>query len=336
MTSTLSVPRWVCAMVITIGIAAFCVQCAVDIYQGTRGIVDDVEWWTQAWQSALPTGFTIAFSAVGGYFLGARLWGRAASLYIIVAVVMAITASNGIDFLSNNTVAKTQAAQKREVVAKDIAAIQTDTAKQERKETIDNLWRTYTVTKKAEDKQKVLEQIKGVTDTPLAVQAPRVEEIKAGGGTILARYGFRPEIIQEVRALAVPIIFLFAKSIAITLGFALWPAKSKPPERPPKDGGDSFTGKAEIPVNPPVSTALKLSRGPKLSIVEARRDLVRMLGEVPTISKATILEERWNWTLPTVLRTLEAWETEGVCKTRREGRNRVIMRPGPRLSQESA
>jgi len=217
-------PKWVCALSILVGVTAFGVQCAIDIFQFTRNVADPVEWWTQVWQAALPTGFTVAFSAFGGCLLYARAWVSAAALYVFVALVMAVTASNGIDYLANSTVAKTVEAQRKVVVANDIAAIQTETAKKERQETLDTLWRTYTVAKKSEDKEKVLGQIKGVTDTPLQVHAPVVEEVKMGGGAILKRrFGMNPEIIQEVRSVAFPVLILIGKSLAITLGFAFWP-----------------------------------------------------------------------------------------------------------------
>ena len=69
---TKSAPKWVCAAAIAAGLAAFAVQCSVDVYQGTRGITDTVEWWAQFWTWTLPTAFTITFSAFGGALLRVR------------------------------------------------------------------------------------------------------------------------------------------------------------------------------------------------------------------------------------------------------------------------
>lgn len=227
MKERISAPKWVCATAIMVGIAAFAVQCAIDIYQLTQGVTDRIEWWAQAWQATLPTGLTIVISAFGGCLLFARAWVSAVVLYVFVGLVMAVTASNGIDFLTNSTVAKSVAAQKRMTLASDITAIQVETAKKERQETLDTLWRTYTVTKKTDDKERVLSQIKGVTEAPLPLQAPQVEEVKTGGGMILnRRFGWSPEIVQEVRSVALPILVLIGKSLAITLGFAFWPKVS--------------------------------------------------------------------------------------------------------------
>lgn len=323
---TKSAPKWVCAAAIAAGLAAFAVQCSVDVYQGTRGITDTVEWWAQFWTWTLPTAFTITFSAFGGALLRVRAWVAAALLYVVVGVVMVITASNSIDFLTDKTVAKTVAANHRVTAAKDIAEIQSENAKTERKDTLDNLWRTYVVAKKAEDKEKVLAQIKSVTDKPLPVQTPAVEELKAGGGTILNRYtGLPVETIQEVRAVAVPIVFLIAKSLAITLGFAFWPRPELYGDRKPGNSGNFGTNVAGL------RKTVNQNAGP-LGRDDALSDLLAyfpLRQEELTIS---FLKERWRVSKQSTYIWLKEWETQGLIALKYSGNRLYVSAIKPKMS----
>jgi len=65
-------PKWVCYIAIVLSSVALVVQAAIDIDQGTVGMVMfSRQWFAQAWQMGLVTMFVIVIAAFAGHFFGA-------------------------------------------------------------------------------------------------------------------------------------------------------------------------------------------------------------------------------------------------------------------------
>lgn len=308
----LAVPKWVCALSIILGSAALAIQAGIDVYQGVDGSMTRPAQFAQAWQMVLPTGFTLVFAGFGGCLLRASWWKTALCLYVLVAGFMAYTASNSMDFMADQTVARTQAHVTRATVAKDITGIQNETLLKERAERNENLWRTYVTAKTPADKDRVLKEIKESTQDPVALQAPAVEVVALGSGSILNRHlGWRPEAIQEVKALALPVLVMIGKALGITLGFACWPRrtaeawKASPPTR---QVADAFPANVR-----------------KLSKAEARADLIAMVAHGAEIGSGRELSQRWGVNEGTVSKWLGDFQREGIIKRQPNGQRRGVV-----------
>lgn len=328
MKERITAPKWVCVLAIVMGAIAFGVQGAIDIYQFTHGVTNTVEFWAQVWSAVVPSGFGVVFSTIAGVLLYHRAWVRAAFLYVLVGAVMAITTLNGIDFFSNATVAKTVAAQTRSIAAKDIAKIQIDTLKEDRREVLDNLWRTYTVTKKADDKEKILGQIKTVTDSPIAIPPPPVvEEVKTGGGLILnRRFGISQEFLQEVKSVVFPIVTLIGKSLAITLGFALWPSVQVYEDRKPRK--PRFFGLGAPSNNQNVNQNVSV-KSKEEALADLKEHFPRRAGDL-TI---TVLRRRWGVSKQSVYVWLKEWARQDLIALKYSGNKLYVASLGkPRMS----
>lgn len=315
----LHIPRWVCAGAIGLGAAALVIQAVIDMYQGTRDIpVWSTEWAAQAWQMCLITGFIMAFATIGGCLLNARAWLRATMLYVLVVGYMMITITNSVDFMADNTLATNEAARSKVTQAKDIATIKNELALQERKDMLENQWRTYYSAKTPNEKERALAQIQAVTKEGPTLITADVLPVKAGGGGIWNRwFGWRQEAAQEAKAVAVPILIMIGKSLAITLGFALWPQAGQLPE-PARDG--------QTKVKFGVNVA-------KFSKLAARSDIA-MLAETGALNKMDVtgaaLAERWRVSEATSSNWLRDFRKEGLILRERVGeRNRLAVKAAP-------
>ena len=318
MTNRLHIPKWVCAGAILLGAAALVVQGGIDIYQGTRDLQAwSSELFTQAWQMALPTGFTLVFAAFGGCLLQIRAWKSAGLLYALVFGYMAITITNSMDFMADNTLATREAAKQKVVQAKDIAAIRNDLALQERKEAVENGWRTYYAARNQADKAAALASIQAITKDGPSLVAPDIEPLKVGSGGIWSRWlGWRPEAVQEAKAVALPILIMIGKALGITLGFAFWPR------------GDGLP----LPKREAQSKAMFGPNVAKFSRAEARSDIER-LAHSGALNKMDItgadFARRWGVSKPTASTWLSDFRKEGIILRQRVGeRNRLAVRAG--------
>jgi hypothetical protein len=83
MSKSIHFPKWVCNIAIVLSSVALVVQAAIDIDQGTVGLVMfSRQWFAQAWQMGLVTMFVIVIAAFAGHFFGAGRWIRAVGLYL--------------------------------------------------------------------------------------------------------------------------------------------------------------------------------------------------------------------------------------------------------------
>lgn len=309
----LEMPKWVCALAIALGAIALAVQAAIDVYQNVSPAMDWPAWCAQAWQMTLPTGFALAFAAMSGGLLRAGRWKSAGLLGALVASYMTYTALNSMDFIANQTVARTQAQIGKATAAKDIAEIKNKMVLDDRKEKTDNLWRTYSVAKTSGDREKALAQIKEVTQEPLPLEQTDVEVVQVGiGGTANRLFGWRVEAIQEAKALAYPVLVMIGKALGITLGFAFWPAPS--PER----------WRESPPTRLAISTSQETVR--KLSYDEAKDDLLSMIAVGARVGSQKELSERWGVGEGTVSKWVPKLKRDGVpIRTEMNGNKRAIV-----------
>ncbi len=310
----LEVPRLVCALAILLGAAALGVQATIDIYQNVNPKMDWPTWLTQAWQMALPTGFTLIFAAFAGGAIKASRKRFAFGLYVLVCGYLAYTASNSMDFLANQTVAHTQAQIVRQSDVKAIIDIQNETVRQERKEKTETLWRTYTTAKNQADKDKVLLKIQEATQEPIALQSAEVQVVQTGSGGILNRWlGWRPESVQETKALAFPILVMIGKALAITLGIAYWPPSTAAAER----------WRSQLPKERNLPGFPETER--KLTKLQARDDLVRMAEAGSNVESGRELADRWGVTESCASKWLRDFRKEGIIRRERRGKFMAVQ-----------
>jgi hypothetical protein len=139
MSKSIHVPNWICNIADPSSVALV-VQAAIDIDQGTVGMVTfSRQWFAQAWQMGLVTMFVIVMAAFAGRFFGAGRWIRAVGLYLIVIALMV----NGADFIADTSLAVRIAQSAQQTQERDIADIKNKVIMGERKEATDNAWRTY-------------------------------------------------------------------------------------------------------------------------------------------------------------------------------------------------
>jgi hypothetical protein len=308
----LEMPKWVCVLGIALGAVALAVQAFVDCYQSVSPDMDRAAFWAQVWQMVLPTGFTLVFAAMSGGLLRIGRWFVASLLFILVVGYMAYTATNSMDFLSNQTVARTQAHMAKQVQSKDIAEIKNKLAMDERKERTDNLWRTYMNTKGVE-KDKVLAEIKAASQEAVTIERPDLEVAPVGVGGTAHRYlGWRPEAIQEAKAVAYPILVMIGKMLGITLGFAFYPSPS--PER----------WKASRPGKFPDHTFPESKW--KVSYEMACEDMLSMLASGGRAESQRELANRWRVTEGQVSKWLPKMKRDGIpIKLEINGNKRAIV-----------
>ena len=311
-------PRWegskfLCISAIVLGCIGLSVQCVIDIFQGVNSSMDWPTWLTQAWQMALPTGYKQVFAGICGAMLKWERPKSAAALFLLVGVFMVLTASNSMDFLSDQTVARTQAQLSRATAAKDITAIQNETILKERAEKTETLWRTYVVAKSPADKDRVLKEIKEATADPIALQAPDVQVVAVGVGGTIHKYlsWVRPEAVQEVRAVVLPISVMLGSILGITLGVAGYPKKTAETwkaTQPARQVADAFPANVQ-----------------KLSKAEARTDLISMTAHGAHVGSGRELSQRWGVNEGTVSKWLGDFAREGIIKRQPNGQRRGVV-----------
>jgi hypothetical protein len=315
-------PRWVCVGAILIGVVALTAQCAVDIYQGTSGFTGfphSPAFWAQAGQMSLPTGFMVVFGTLAGCCFRSQYPKLGCSLYVVVAFCMWITVSNGQEFLTQQTIAPIEAARAKQAEAKDIADIQNNITLQERKEKLDNLWRTYTTAKDDKTKREVMSQIKEASKDPVALQ--QAERVAVASGGFIARWlGLHPEWQQEVKAALVPVVIAIGKALAITLGFAFYPTR----------------GQLPIPSGSRQSKVYLGSNIGKFSPAEARADIVKLVvtGALDDAEvTAADFSRRWGVSKPTAGDWIGKFNREKIVTLVRGRKgNQLLVKPAPKPS----
>src|SRR5262249_46970983 len=176
--------------------------------------------------------FVIVMAAFAGLFFGAGRWIPAVGLYLIVIALMVVTVINGADFIADTSLAERIAQSAQQTQERDIADIKNKIIMGKRKEATDNAWRTYYAAKTTAERGKILGQIQAMTKEAPTLVSPEVRPLQAGSGAIWNRwFGWRPESIQELKAIAIPVLIMLCKSVALTLGFAYRPVRGQLPTR---------------------------------------------------------------------------------------------------------
>ncbi len=304
-------PKFVCILAGIAGAAACGVQLAIDIWQSILPGMLPEERAIQISQMSLVTIFVIVLGAIGGRWFKRGLWGACIGLYAAAAVCMWVTATNGMDFLSNKTVAVTQAHLKRATAEKDINDIKNKLALEERNERRENLWRTYMSAKGAE-KDKVLAEIKAAGQEAVDLKAD-VDVVQVGiGATISSRFGWKPEAIQEARAVLIPTVTMVLKALLISVAFGCWPTYT--PER----------WKAASPTRLASHTSPE-SIG-KVSYQMACEDMLSMLANGGRAESQRELANRWGVNEAKVSKWLPRMKRDGIpIKFEMNGNRRAIV-----------
>jgi len=333
MKSTLKLHRWQCVTLILVGLATLVSRAAMDVYQGVHGMpLWTPEWYVQIWQMLLPSIYVLIFSGVIGTAIHYRAWVVSAFLVAGIGVFLFFSTANNLDFLSTQTIAKSDAARSKADQAKDIAAIQNEEALKERRELRESLWRTYTITKKQDEKERVLEQIKKVTETPVSLQQVQVEPVQGNGGAILQRLtGINSSVWAEAKTLALPIAFMICEIFAIALGVGAWP--------PAKVG---LTGQDGIPPNTTENAQIWQMSANKLGKQESLADLRQIFPSRTHDLTAPYLAARWGLTGEGVRQRLKDWEDHKWITTDKRKTDRgttlyvkTVTQPAPVLVSDN-
>ena len=322
MSKSIHFPKWVCNIAIVLSSAALVVQAAIDIDQGTVGMVTfSRQWFAQAWQMGLVTMFVIVMAAFAGLFFGSGRWIRAVGLYLIVIALMVVTVINGADFIADTSLAERIAQSAQQTQERDIADIKNKIITGERKEATDNAWRTYYAAKTPGEREKILGQIQALTKEAPMLVAPEVRPLQAGSGAIWNRWlGWRPESIQELKGIAIPVLIMLCKSVALTLGFAYRLVPGQLPEPATRAKLTSF-------FRPTVSR--------KYTVSKARNDIVHLVvaGAIDGMDlTAGDLAERWGVSRTTASEWMRRFRRDKLIVLER-GRgqvgNRLLVRAAP-------
>ena len=334
MQHTPQVPRIICLGFGLSGVAAYVVMALIDIHYGEATAL------TQAGKTFQPVTMAIV-SAIGfllvcgsGALYRARRYTMAAILFAATGAYMGYSALNGVGFFAGETIGKVRQVEAKNKSLKEATDRANDEAKEMRTRTLS--WLTGTQIRTAKERERVEDKVIELVTKPVEVKAAPVDAVVGDMRSEVMKklLGVEIENAQIANSVWVVGLLVLGKLLGPSLMFALWPIKSPPKansiDRPPDGDGETFTNNLKNPANMQVLSGGKVSQQRRYEPAEARKDLVRMLGEAPTIDKASRLVDRWNWSLPSVLRYLDRWEAEGICRTRKDGRDRVILRPGPK------
>jgi len=267
------VPKWVCAGAVLLSVAALIAQAVIDVRQSTMGMPLFCDrWFAQAWQSGLITPFIIVVVAIAAQYLAAGAYVRSGTFYLAAVVGMWVTVTNGADFIANSTLVATAEEAERAKQAKDIAEIQNKELADQRKELTNNAWRTYYSARTPSERGRILGQIQAMADKPPTVVAPEVHVVRSGSGNIWNKWlGLRPEAIQEAKAIIVPVLIMFFKTVGLTIGFAYWPMQGPLPAPVPRAKESGFwhsTVSRQFSVDEARSDAVKLTETAALDDAE--------------------------------------------------------------------
>jgi hypothetical protein len=279
------------------------------------------QWFAQAWQIGLITPFIILVVVMAARYLAAGAYVRSCAFYLAAVVGMWVTVTNGADFIANSTLVATAEEAERAKQAKDIAEIQNKELADQRKELTENAWRTYYSARTSAERERILGQIQAMAQKPPTVVAPEVHIVRSGSGGIWNKWmGWRAEAIQEAKAVIVPVLIMFFKTVGLTIGCAYWPMPGPLPEPAPRAKESGFSRST-------------VSR--QFSVDEARSDVLK-LTETGVLDDAEVTAEdfaaRWGIGRTTARERLRQFANEGLIVLERgRGRvgNRLLVRAAP-------
>ena len=324
-------PKWVCAGAILLSVVALIAQAVIDVRQGTMGVpLFSDQWFAQAWQTGLITPFIILTVAIAAQYLAAGAYIRSGAFYLAAVVAMCVTVTNGADFIANSTLVATAEETERTKQAKDIAEIQNKELADQRKELTENAWRTYYSARTSAERERILGQIQAMAEKPPTVVAPEVHVVRSGSGSIWNKWlGLRPEAVQEAKAVIVPVLIMFFKTVGLTIGCAYWPMQDplSAPSPAPRAKESGFW-------RPIVSR--------QYSVDEARSDVLK-LTETGVLDDTEVTAEdfaaRWGIGRTTARERLHQFAKERLIVLERgRGRvgNRLLVRAAPQPPNNKA
>jgi hypothetical protein len=315
-------PKWACLSIIAFSCLAIGVQGAIDIYQGAKNTVFlSTEWVLQAYSMTLPTLGSVVFALFCGWILNIGHRVLAGMIFVLAAGFMFVTTTNGWDFMAAQTIGKSEAAKLSADVARTAAEINNEQTLKERNRATDELWRAYITTNNAERKKEALDRIKEVTQAPVALQTAPVEITTTGSGEIFhKKWGWRPEAIQEVRALGLPPWIMLAKMLGLTLGFGFWPHRSTSnlklslPED--EEGEKAEENQSSVNARPKIK---------RFTEREAREDINRLLAKGSHVRSQVYLADRWGVSQTTVKTWLDGWPEAQRVPAENGRRNHIVL-----------
>lgn len=306
------VPRSVCVFLIVLGLLAYGVTAAIDVYYGQATTVSEKGRYLQAASVFLVPCFTFGFTSLCGFLFrggtSARVTGGCV-IFLLVVCYMAYSASNGIGFVATETMGATRLASARAKQAVDVNA---ELAKS-RIETSEWLKKTYGSERRGDDKDRVLSKLAELTIAPGVIQVSPDAAIADAKAVVFSRWlGWDVEEAQIANAAWLVALLIGGKLLGPTLGFGLWPkqyAIDRWKQSPPK---------AHIsPLSP--------ESGRKLSKAAARDDIMRAISAGARIRSGKELSERWGVGQGTVSKWLREFRTEGLIRREADGNKRAIV-----------
>jgi hypothetical protein len=162
----------------------------------------------------------------------------------------------------------------------------------------------------------VLAQIESAAKEPPPVREAEVEVMQVGSGGIVSRWvpGVRPEAVQEIKAVALPILVMIGKALGITLGFALWSPKDLPATAVPA----------------PLLPTKARTKPREISIEDARTDIKALIAsksEMPKDGRG--FARRWRVHDSTAGKYLDAFKKEGLIRRVQSGPHKLVVAVQP-------
>lgn len=252
--------------------------------------------------------FTFSLTCAVGHWWrkGAKV--AAAFGLLFAACLTSYSTWNVVGFLSQETLGRARLAETRNQEAKDLAKTANEQTVQSRKETDAWLKKTFTTTAKPADKEKILDKITSLAETPVPLKKAEIEDIAADVRTEAMHevLGIDQKTAVKASAIALAAFLVLFELTGTTLGFALWPRPSSDDQR--QKGNARF---------PKESDGFRGSAVKSVSLDDALQELRLIHPKSPHPITVSFLKEKWGVTRQTVHYRLGVWEKQKLISTRK-------------------
>lgn len=310
----LEVPRPLCIALVGLGVAAYTVTAAIDVYYGQSTTVSEHGRLLQGASMFLVPGFTFAFTCLAGFLFNGGRWIAALAIVGLIGAYMAYSASNGIGFVATETIGKRKMFETQAKQAGDTVSLQNAQALKAQDETLDWLKRTYTQERRGDDKERVLSKLTEIAAAPVVLKQVSPQDALADAkAMVFSKWlGVDVESVQMGNAAWLVALLIMGKLLGPTLGFGFWPRKS--PEEIWKDRVISRKSK-ETPT--------------RFTKVEAMQDISAMAIANVVVGSNLEMARRWGVAPGTASKWLRAAKEEGLISRQRNGFRKTITPTRP-------
>lgn len=252
--------------------------------------------------------FTFSLTCAVGHWWRKGAQVAAALGFLFAACLTSYSTWNVVGFLSQETLGRARLAETRNQEAKDLTKTANEQTIQSRKETDAWLKKTFTTTAKPADKEKILDKITSLAETPVPLKKAEVEDIAADVRTEAMHevLGIDQKTAVKASAIALAAFLVLFELTGTTLGFALWPRPSSDGQR--QKGNRGFSKEND---------GISASSVKMVSIDDALQDLRLIHPKTPHPITVSFLKDRWGIKRQTVHYRLGVWESAKIIGTKK-------------------